>query len=45
MQKQARRVHEENAALRSIIHDLGLSDDALQQRLQLAMDANSTLHV
>ncbi|KAL9625288.1 MAG: hypothetical protein Q9160_000690 [Pyrenula sp. 1 TL-2023] len=42
MQQQARRVHEENTVLRSVIRDLGLSDDALQQRLGLAMSANGS---
>ncbi|KIK68792.1 hypothetical protein GYMLUDRAFT_734483 [Collybiopsis luxurians FD-317 M1] len=42
MQKEARRVHEENKALRCIIRDLGMSDDVLQQRLELVMGTSSS---
>jgi hypothetical protein len=42
IQREARRIHEENAVLRCVIRELGVSDEALQQRLQLAMSARDS---
>jgi hypothetical protein len=40
IQREARRIHKENAVLRDVIRELGMSDDALQQRIHLAMSGS-----
>lgn len=35
IQKEARRIHQENDALRSVIREMGMSDDALELRLDM----------
>lgn len=35
IQKEARRIHQENDALRCVIRELGMSDDALKLRLDM----------
>ena len=42
IQKEARRVHEENKALRCIVREMGVSDDALRHRLSALLNTTAS---